>query len=191
MESAVPYPMAVGLRGGGELAGKIGDGDKLLAPGLEIAQLDLAVGELVADDDGEVGVVAGRRFELLAELANCEVRSDSQAGGAQVGRDPEAFRGCGGVGPDDDGERNRLRRCGGVFDSERIRKSEPRSSISPVARRTFSVPGSRGVTSPATVTTNSLRTRLATAWASGSSALSTTTWVIPWRSRRSRKISWP
>ena len=42
-----------------------------------------------------------------------------------------------------------------------------------------------------TATTNSLRTRLAIAWASGASALSMTTWVIPWRSRRSRKISWP
>ena len=35
------------------------------------------------------------------------------------------------------------------------------------------------------------RIREATAWASGESVASTTTWVIPCRSRRSRKMSWP
>ncbi len=63
--------------------------------------------------------------------------------------------------------------------------------MAPVGSLAFSVPGSRCATVPATVTTNSGRIRLAVAWASGASALSMTTWVIPWRSRRSRKISWP
>ena len=63
--------------------------------------------------------------------------------------------------------------------------------MAPVGSFVFSVPGSRCATVPATVTTNSGRIRLAVAWASGASALSMTTWVIPWRSRRSRKISWP
>ena len=40
-------------------------------------------------------------------------------------------------------------------------------------------------------TTNSSRTRLAIACASGASVSSMTTWVMPCRSRRSRKISWP
>src|SRR6476659_11157261 len=63
--------------------------------------------------------------------------------------------------------------------------------MAPVGSFVFSVPGSRCATDPATLTTNSGRFRLAIAWASGASALSMTTWVIPCRSRRSRKISWP
>ena len=62
------------------------------------------------------------------------------------------------------------------------------SSIAPVASFAFSWPGWRGSTSPSTATTNSLRTRSAVSCASGASAASTTTWVIPWRSRRSMKI---
>ena len=87
----------------------------------------------------------------------------------------------------------------GVVDVERrrLRLRQDRDRRRPGARSRRSPgagspsPRSRAATSPSTVTTNSLRTRLATAWASGCSVRSTTTWVIPWRSRRSRKISWP
>jgi hypothetical protein len=80
---------------------------------------------------------------------------------------------------------------GGVFDSERIVTSAARSSMSPVASLGFSVPSRRRATKPATVSVNSGRTRLATAWASGCSVRSITTWVIPCRSRMSRKIRCP
>jgi hypothetical protein len=63
--------------------------------------------------------------------------------------------------------------------------------MSPVASFAFSVPGRRFTTVPTTLTTNSIRIWLAASCASGASVRSITTWVIPWRSRRSRKIRPP
>ena len=71
--SALPHPMAVGLRRGGELAGEIDERDELLAAGFEIPELDLATGQLVAENHGEMGVIASGRFELFAELAGGEL----------------------------------------------------------------------------------------------------------------------
>jgi len=42
----------------GNLAGEVVERDGLLGAGLEIAELDLAVAELVADDHREMGPVA-------------------------------------------------------------------------------------------------------------------------------------
>ena len=42
-----------------DLTGEVVDGHELLGPGLEIADLDPAVAELLADDDREVGPIAG------------------------------------------------------------------------------------------------------------------------------------
>jgi hypothetical protein len=62
--------VAVGLGRSGKLAGEIDERDELLAAGLEIPELDLAAGQLVAEDHGEVGMIPGSRFELFAELAD-------------------------------------------------------------------------------------------------------------------------
>ena len=110
--------MAVGLRRGGQLAGEIRDGDELLASRLEIAQLDLTIGKLVADDDREVGVVACRRLELLRELADGELRAYRQAGRPQVGRDPQSIRGPGRIRTDDNRERPGLGRRRGAHGRE-------------------------------------------------------------------------
>ena len=59
--------------GAGDLAGEVVDADELLGPGLEVLELDLALAQLVADDDGEVGPVAGRGLELFAELPRAEL----------------------------------------------------------------------------------------------------------------------
>ena len=47
--------------------------DELLAAGFEIPELDLAAGQLVAENHGEMGVIASGRFELFAELAGGEL----------------------------------------------------------------------------------------------------------------------
>ena len=54
-----------------------------------------------------------------------------------------------------------------------------RSSTSPVASLAFSVPARRAAMRPVTRSTCSLRTDDATAWASGDSCASMTTWVMP------------
>ena len=91
-----------------ELAGEVIDRDELLGSGLEVAELDLAVAELVAEDDREVGPVPGGRLELLAELALAELGPGGDPGGPEDCRDPQAIGGGGGVRADDDGDRRRL-----------------------------------------------------------------------------------
>ena len=66
-------PVAVRAVGAPDLAGEVADGDELLGPGRQVAQADLAVGQLVADDHREVGVLARGGLELLAELAAAEL----------------------------------------------------------------------------------------------------------------------
>ena len=73
-------PVSVRLRRALELAGEARDGDRALRAGLEVAQLDVAAGELVADDHREVRAVAGRGLELLAELPLAQLGPDGQPG---------------------------------------------------------------------------------------------------------------
>ena len=68
---------------------------------------------------------------------------------------------------------------GGVRASESTVISLARSSTWPVASRAFSEPAVRGAMVPRTRRTYSLRTLLATSWASGDSAASMTTCVMP------------
>ena len=87
----------------------------------------------------------------------------------------------------------------GLVDVEgrRLRLGQDLERRSPGARsRRSAASGSRsraGAARPSPRPTR--RTRAGPGWPSrgrpGASALSMTTWVIPWRSRRSRKISWP
>ena len=73
-------------------------------------------------------------------------------------------------------------------DLDRVR---PELDLARGELRVLRVRAAARATSPEALTTNSERIREATAWASGESVASTTTWVIPCRSRRSRKMSWP
>jgi hypothetical protein len=56
-----------------DLTGKVRNGDRLLRTRREVAKLDLARGQLVADDDSEMGMVPCRHLELLPELPSREI----------------------------------------------------------------------------------------------------------------------
>jgi len=98
----------VGVVGSADLAGEVVDADELLGPGLEVLELDLALAQLVADDDREMGPVAGRRLELLAQLPLSELGPRRQAGAPEERRDPQAVRGRRRVGSHDHGDRRRV-----------------------------------------------------------------------------------
>ena len=84
-----------------------------------------------------------------------------------------------------DVERRRLR-----LGQDRPPRSRGARSHPSAASRSRYRAGGGATCRPATATYSG-RARLASACAAGASAGSITTWVIPWRSRRSRKISWP
>jgi hypothetical protein len=63
----------------GDLAGQSRHGHFALRPGLEVAKLDVAMGELVPEDHGEVRVLPGRLLELATETPHSEVRPGGQA----------------------------------------------------------------------------------------------------------------
>ena len=88
-----------------ELARKVRERDEALGASLEILDLDLAVAQLVADDDREVGVLLGCGLELLAKLAPAQFRASSDARLAKVSRDAEPVHGGIRVGAHDDGHR--------------------------------------------------------------------------------------
>src|SRR6476619_7210461 len=99
--------MAMGLVGTGDLARKVAHADHLLRTGRQIAELHLAVRELVTDDDREMGLVASGRLELLAELALPELGPCGDPLGTQQRRDPQPIDGRRRIGTDHD-------RSGGV-----------------------------------------------------------------------------
>ena len=86
--------------------------DELLGSGVEVLELDLAVGELVADDHREMGAVPGRRLQLLPELALRELRPGRDPGRPEERRDPEPVGSGVRVGADHDGDRRRRIRDG-------------------------------------------------------------------------------
>jgi len=104
--------VAVRLAGAGEMPDEVGGRDELLRPGLQVAQLDLAVGELVTEDHGEVGAFLRGGLELAAELPVREVGPSREAVRPEVRRHAQPFGRRSGVGPDDDGEGMGLRRFG-------------------------------------------------------------------------------
>ena len=67
-------------------------------------------GQLVADDHREMGVLLGRRLELLAELATAELGAGDDARRPQVRGDPQAGDRVVRVRADDDDRRRRGRR---------------------------------------------------------------------------------
>ena len=77
----------------GELVRKIRKSDETLRACLEVLHLDLAVAQLVADDDRKVSVLLGRGLELLAQLAPAQFRASGDARLAKLRRDPEAVHG--------------------------------------------------------------------------------------------------
>ena len=78
-----------------------------------------------------------------------------------------------------------------VFASLSRRSSSATSSTSPVGMLGLARPAPRLRSTPVTATTYSGRAASALAWASGETSLSRTTWVMPVRSRRSRKMRLP
>src|SRR5438309_3973125 len=111
----------MGVVGAADLAGEVVEADELLRAGLEVLELDLALAQLVADDDGEVGPVAGSRLELLAELPLTELGPRRQAGAAEERRDPQPVRRRRRVGTDDDRDR---RWVGHRGESRRLEREE-------------------------------------------------------------------
>ena len=101
-----------------DLAGEVLDRDELLGPGRQVAQADLAGRQLVADDDREVGLVAGGRLELLAELAATELGPRRDARRTEARRQPQPADRVVGVGADHD------RHQGGLRDRRRARLVE-------------------------------------------------------------------
>jgi hypothetical protein len=99
--SAVP----VRALGAGEVAGEVAERDDALRPRLEVADLDLAVRQLVAQDDGEVRPVPAGGLELAAELPAREVGPCTEPGGAQDGGDAQPAYGVIRVRAHDHGQR--------------------------------------------------------------------------------------
>ena len=67
-------------------------GTSFCVPASRSLQLDLPLGQLVADDHREVGSIAGRRLQLLAELARRELRPGGDPRGPQDRGDPQPLR---------------------------------------------------------------------------------------------------
>src|SRR5664279_4876777 len=97
----------VALRRSGQLSGQVGQQHQMLRAGLQVLELDLAFRQLVADEDGEVGVLLRGGLELPGQLAVTKLRTDRQPLRAQEGRNPEARDCVGRVCADHD----RQRRC--------------------------------------------------------------------------------
>src|SRR3954453_22200657 len=104
--------MAVGRVSALDLTRQVQQRDDLLRAGREVAQPDLARGQLIADDDREVCVVARRGLELLAELSTADLGAGRNARRAQICGDLQSSDRVVGVRADDDGDRSRLRRDG-------------------------------------------------------------------------------
>ena len=85
--------------GAPDLAGEVDQRNQFLGPGRQVAQTDLAHHELVADDDREVGLVASRRLQLLAELASPELGAGGDPRRSQIRDDLEPAHRVIWVGP--------------------------------------------------------------------------------------------
>src|SRR6185503_2874155 len=93
------------LMGSRHLARKVCEGDHLLAASRQVPELDLAVRQLIADDDREMRLVASRGLELLTELSLAELRARRDPLAAKQGRDAQPFCGGGRIRADHDGRR--------------------------------------------------------------------------------------
>ena len=166
------------LRQREEVAGVDAAGDEVVARAFgggagEERRFDLeeaVVGEVVADGAGDL--VAQR--EVVLQLGAAEVEVAVLEADLFVG----------------DGRRRRARRAGSSA-SLSSRSSWATISMSPVAMLGLVRPSPRLRTAPVTATTYSERAASALAWAAGETSLSRTTWVMPVRSRRSRKMRLP
>ena len=90
-----------------ELARKVGDLGRVLRAGFQVAQLDLALVELVAHHDREVGTFARRPLQLARKRPWRQIRGSCHTGGAQLGRELETSRSRARVGANDDRDRMR------------------------------------------------------------------------------------
>src|SRR5688500_17701776 len=104
-------PVTVGGVRTRDLASDVRGRDDLLGPCRQIAELDVAVRQLVADDDREMGLLLGRRFELLPELAAAELGARGDPRPPELGRDPETVYRVVGIGADHHHRRRGRRRA--------------------------------------------------------------------------------
>ncbi len=88
-----------------QLARQVGHVDQPLRAGLQVAQLDLAGLELVADNDREMGSLARRALQLPAELARREIGARRHTRGAQLDGQRQAQVRGRRVGAHDNGHR--------------------------------------------------------------------------------------
>src|SRR4051794_7916525 len=93
-----------------DLARKVRDRHELLGAGGKVAQTDLSCGQLIADDDREVGLVTGGSLELLAKLSAAKLGTRSDPRRAEVGGDLQPCRGVIRVRSDDDSDEGGFRR---------------------------------------------------------------------------------
>ena len=90
-----------------DLARQVADRDELLGPGRQVAQPDLALRQLVAEDHREVGVLLRGCLELLAELPVAELSPGGDPRRSQIRGDHEAACRVGRIRADDDRDRSR------------------------------------------------------------------------------------
>ena len=62
------------------------DREHVASGGLQVAQLDVPLVQLVANDHREVCAVAGGRLQLLPQLARAQLRPRGKPGRTQLGR---------------------------------------------------------------------------------------------------------
>ena len=70
--------VVVTLRGPRQFAGQVRERHHTLRARLQILELNVALGQLVADDDGEVGMFFGGGLQLAGQLALCQLGSDGK-----------------------------------------------------------------------------------------------------------------
>src|SRR3954468_10888621 len=97
--------MAMTGPGPGELAREVVDADGPLGAGEQVAELDLAGCELVAEDHREVRAVASGALELSTELPRRQLRPCDDPRRPQARRDRQPLGRRVGIGADDDGQR--------------------------------------------------------------------------------------
>src|SRR5450759_4664299 len=104
----------VALGRSGKLSGQVRQWHHTLRASLQVLELDMALGQLVADDDGEVSMLFGGGLQLAVQLARGQLGSDGKPLGAQERRHSQTRDGIGRVRTDHDRQRRCLMPRGGA-----------------------------------------------------------------------------